>query len=248
MRSSRAVGEGPELALVFVTPAHGGALEDVVRTVDAVSATRRRHRSRRPVGGRTRPRGRARSRDIALGGFGRRRLPGIVPRRPRRGPTGPGPVRLADGAALRAGGALTCSPTRSRFPPRTSCRGSPKSTPACRSSGRWRRRRTRSGETASLSAARSSAPARSASLLGPGAVLEPLVSQGCRPFGTAARRDEVGRQRDLRARRKAGTRAPRQPGEVGPDRGRDRHSCRRGPAARARHRRASRAVRFEATS
>jgi small ligand-binding sensory domain FIST len=31
-----AVGESPSLALVFVTPAHGGALEDVVRTVDAV--------------------------------------------------------------------------------------------------------------------------------------------------------------------------------------------------------------------
>jgi small ligand-binding sensory domain FIST len=31
-----AVGENPSLALVFVTPAHGGALEDVVRTVDQI--------------------------------------------------------------------------------------------------------------------------------------------------------------------------------------------------------------------
>src|ERR1700721_4167281 len=31
-----AVGENPALALVFVTPAHGGALEDVVRTAEAV--------------------------------------------------------------------------------------------------------------------------------------------------------------------------------------------------------------------
>lgn len=31
-----AVGENPSLALVFVTPAHGGALQDVARTVDAV--------------------------------------------------------------------------------------------------------------------------------------------------------------------------------------------------------------------
>lgn len=30
------VGENPSLALVFVTPAHGGALEDVVRTVDQI--------------------------------------------------------------------------------------------------------------------------------------------------------------------------------------------------------------------
>jgi small ligand-binding sensory domain FIST len=174
------VGEGPELALVFVTPAHGGALEDVVRTVDAV----------------LRP-------DVVLGAVAQSVVgPG------REVERGPGISLWAGSVGPVAGMSLGAPdevlgpgpfgwPTEMAFEPKALLLlADPFTFPAEDFLSWIAHEHPGMPVIGALAAAANTIGGNSLSLgdkiqrsgavgvaLGPGAVLEPLVSQGCRPFG-----------------------------------------------------------------
>lgn len=175
-----AVGENPALALVFVTPAHGGALEDVVRTVDAV----------------LRP-------DVVLGAVAQSVVgPG---REVERGPgisLWAGSVGPVAGISLGSGGEFNESrpfswPSEIPFEPRALLLlADPFSFPAEDFLSWVAEEHPGMPVVGALASAAHTIGGNSLALgdkiqrfgavgvlLGPGAAMEPLVSQGCRPFG-----------------------------------------------------------------
>ncbi len=172
-----AVGESPSLCVGFVTPAHAGALEDVMRTVEAVlrPSVAIAAVAESIVGP---------AREVEKGpgislwaassgevaglrlGVGSNGVVGWPARAPVR-TDGPRPLGGSVHVPDRGGPRLDQRP-RARA---TGCRrdgvgGSPDR-----------------NQRAVARADRYNGRARSAALLGPGLEMEPLVSQGCRPFG-----------------------------------------------------------------